>query len=145
MEAQTKTAEKIKAYVDRVDSKAQEIMQEFSEFLDKSRVKYQEEIQEIKTQAGHMQEEVKEGYEQRLQHLRTDCDKLTTSGRSLMETKSDLLRAKIAQLKEYVEETSHRTEEKWEDFRHETEELLETTRLAFQNFKKTFKDESNQG
>jgi len=145
METPTKAAEKIKAYVDRVDSNVQEMLQEFSTFLNKSKAKYQEEIQQIKTSAVHAQEEVKKGYEQRLQHLKTGYEKLTISGRSLMETKFVPLRAKVTQLKENVAETSHRTEEKWEKFRHETEKLLETTKLAFSNFKETFKHESNQG
>jgi uncharacterized coiled-coil DUF342 family protein len=63
----------------------------------------------------------------------------------LIETKLDPLRAKIDQFKESVTKSSQRTEEKWEEFRRETEELLETTKLAFHNFKETFKDENHQG
>ena len=48
------------------------------------------------------------------------------------------LNQRIQSLKEDVLKYSDRTEERWQEIKKETEELLETTKLAFHNFKETF-------
>jgi polyhydroxyalkanoate synthesis regulator phasin len=140
MEAHTKTAEQIKIFVDQVDLKAQAINKNIVEFIDSQKDSYRKEFQEIKLQAGRASDEVKEVYEQRLDELKVSYENFTRAVLSFKQSHVDPLKTKLAQLRNQVEGSLHESEEKWEEWKVEVEELLETTKLAFQNFKNTFKE-----
>ena len=140
MEAHTKAAKQIKNFVDQVDLKAQAINQNIYEFIDSHKDSYRQEFQEIKLQAGRATDEVKEVYEQRLEELKISYENFTRAVLAFRQSYVDPLKTKLAQLRKQVDGSLHETEEKWEELKVEAEELLETTKLAFQNFKNTFKE-----
>ena len=139
MDTHSKTAEQLKGFIDRVDTKAQEMHLEVTDFVQETIDKYREEIQEIKAKAEHTKEEWKEGSEERLHLLKESYDKLLIEGRSFSNRHFKPLKAKIKALKEQGIKSGYQTVEKFDHVKEEIEELFETTKLALHNFKETYK------
>jgi hypothetical protein len=104
-----------------------------------SKSKYHKELDRIKQRANEAKGEVAEMHNVRLQNAKESFKELTKEGRSCMENKLVPLNQKMRLLKEEATSYSDRTEEKWQEIKKETEELLETTKQAVHNFKETFK------
>lgn len=139
MKAHTKTAEKIKAYVDRLDFKAQELNRDIDKFLEKSKVTYQQEMESLKQQTDHTKEEAREMYHQKVEDVKESYEKFASEGKSLVENRLKPVKTKIDILKQEMAKSTHQAGEKLDHMKDEAEELLETTKLAFHNFRETFK------
>ena len=138
METSSKTAEKIKSFVDQIDAIVQELENDIKELVHNSKTRYHQELEKIKQRTNETKGEVAERHKERMHQAKDSFNEITKEARSFMETRMEPLNQRIQSLKEDVLKYSDRTEERWQEIKKETEELLETTKLAFHNFKETF-------
>lgn len=139
MKTHTKTAEQIKAYIDSMDLKVQELGKDINNFMEKSKITYQQEMQNLKKQTEHAKDEAREKYHQKVQEVKETYEEFLSESKSLIENNLELTKSKIKTLKQDVTRSTHDAGEKLDQVQDEAEELLETTKLAFHNFKETFK------
>ena len=139
METTSKTAEKIKSFVDQVDSRVQELEHDIKDLVHSSKQRYHQELEKIKQLADETKDEIVHMHQERVQKAKDSFDETTMEARSFMETKLEPLNNKVSILKEAAVKYTDRTEERWQEIKKETEDLLETTKLAVHNFKETFR------
>lgn len=139
METHSKTAEKIKTYVDRADTKIQSIGQDVSQFIEQKQQKYHQEIDELKLQASLAKAEAKQRYEEQIKMANRKSHEWKVEAQTFLDEKVVPLMDKKDEVKSKLSEAADRTEEKWEEISEEMDTLIETTKEAFHNFTDTFK------
>jgi len=144
METHSNTAEKIKEYVDRIDTKAHFLSENVSHFIDKAKYRYQQEIDELKLQANLAKAEAKQGYEERMRIVNRRSQELIVESQTFFDEKITPLIEKKDQWKIKISQLADKTDVKWEEMTEEMESLIETTRLAFHNFTETFKQRDKE-
>jgi hypothetical protein len=139
METSSKTAGKIKAYVDQVADMEKELEKEVKDLVQTSKIRYHQQLEKIKERASEAKGEVTEMHKAQCQKAKESFEEITRDARDFMETRMEPLSQKILSLREKVMSYSDITEEKLQEIKKETEELLQTTKLAVHNFKETFR------
>ena len=139
METTSKTAEKIKNFVDQVDAKVQDLAQDIKDLVNNSKLQYLQESDKIKQLANETKEEMTQMHQEQVQKAKESFDEIASEARTFMETKLDPLNHKVRALKEDASKYADQTEERWQEIKQETEDLLETTKLAVHNFKETYR------
>lgn len=144
METHSKTAEKIKTYIDQADTKIQSLGQDVSQFIEQNQQKYHQEIDELKLQASLAKAEAKQRYEEQIKVLNRKSQELKVEAQSFLEEKVVPLKSKKEEWKMKFSETADKTEKKWEEISVEMDSMIETTKLAFHNFTETFKKDQQE-
>jgi len=137
METSSKSAEKIKHFIDQVDAKIQEYDHEIEEIVKRYKEKYYREVEDFKQHVEETKKEVKVKQEGSLQQIKDAYQRMKTEAQSLSENQLEPIKRKIVEIKADSISYTHEVERELQEVKQEIQGLLEKAKLAVKNFKDT--------